>query len=101
LLCGLARRKIGEQRPRRRSAVPPGWWVPVRGSDGHARKDKIKNVLDRDKYKGVLHCFWRDEEDPESRYYALIEHVGDDKIDDLLREPDVNAYGEKKRVERI
>ncbi len=81
--------------------MPPGWWVPVRGSEGSARKQKIKDVLDKDEYKGVLHCFWRDKDDPESKYYALIEHLDEKQIDKFIQEQDVNATGEKRKVERI
>jgi hypothetical protein len=77
---------------RRFSKMPRGWFVPVKGSPAKERRNNVDKVVKDEKYKGKLRSFWQ--QDDHTGYNALIEGVGDDKIDDFLQEKDLKYEGE-------
>jgi hypothetical protein len=72
--------------------MPRGWFVPVKGSPAKERRNDVDRVVKDEKYKGKLRSFWQ--QDDHTGYNALIEGVGDDKIDDFLQEQDLKYEGE-------
>jgi hypothetical protein len=72
--------------------MPPGWWVPVRGSDPGTRKQEVKDVVENQTYGGALHCFWQ--EHGKSDLFALITNVDDNEMPNLLKEEKVNYKGD-------
>jgi hypothetical protein len=66
--------------------MPPGWMVPIKGSDPHERKQKIRKIVDDN--GGTMHCFWKEEGG--STCWALVEMDDPRHLDDE-KEPDRDA----------
>ena len=80
--------------------MPPGWFVPVKGSPAKERREQVKKVVEEPKYGGTLRSFWQQED--QTGYNALIEGVQANKIDELLEEAELKYEGEGcKRAEII
>lgn len=60
--------------------MPPGWFVPIKGSDPHERKRKIRRIVDRT--GGTVHCFWQEEGG--TTCYALVEMDDPSDLDDEM-----------------
>jgi hypothetical protein len=72
--------------------MPRGWFVPVKGSPAKERKEEVRKVAEKPDYNGKLRSFWQ--QDDHTGYNALIQGVGEDKIDAFLQEKDLKYEGE-------
>jgi hypothetical protein len=82
-----------QQATRRRSAVPPHWWIPVKASDPKMRKGDVDTAVK--KHGANLQSFWTTPDG--EQLYALIEARQLDH--DLLR--DIGANGRPVPIEDV
>jgi hypothetical protein len=75
--------------------MPPGWFVPVKGSPAKERKQEVVEAAE--KHDGKLHSFWQAHGDDD--YSTLIEGVPDNKIQALLADPKLKAKSGHHKVE--
>jgi hypothetical protein len=72
--------------------MPPGWFVPIKGSNPQDRKQKIRGIAER--AGGTVHCFWQ--EDGGTTCYALVEMDDPSGLD-----PEMEPGKNKVKLKRI